>query len=51
MKEEIIKIIATFMARVSLKGEEVQAYNAVMQALQEELKQEVKEDGNGKKTK
>lgn len=41
MDKEIIKTAMQFMMRVDLKGQEVPAFNAVMGAMQNELRNDV----------
>ena len=46
MNEQIINAIAQFMQRVTLQGSEVEAYQACMQALGQELNR-LQEEANG----
>lgn len=45
MEKEIIKTAMQFMMRVNLSGQEVPAFNAVMNALQAELNSNKGEEG------
>lgn len=47
MEKEIIKTAMQFMMRVDLKGQEVPAFNAVMNAMQAELGSEHKGEQDG----
>lgn len=47
MDKEIIKVAIQFMMRVDLKGQEVPAFNAVMNAMQAEIESEKKGERDG----
>ena len=47
MDKEIIKAAMQFMLRVNLSGQEVPAFNAVMNAMQAELESEKKGEQDG----